>query len=546
MSRAGLVWGVVCALALAWGYRDLPGSWFLRDDFMWLYDSRFQLEEPIRFLTTRPSGYFRPFANIVFGFEHMLFGLDPRGFFVFNVLLHGWSAFWLAKLVRLFGGSVAFAGASALTAIALTAAAPGVVWISGLVSLLGVAMVLPALYFYRRFQIGRGAALGEARGNPWGDYVAALVFTVCAVCSRESGVLAGVGIVVLEGVAFVGHWRMRAASGGGSALWLRGFALRMLPFALAGGLYLWAQWDFLTGGASVRGVGGSPVSFLKHVVITLPAMLRAEEWRRGFDGPTGALALAGLVALLGLLRGRRGVGLGLWLCALFALAFLPTYPLLKVDFVMANRYRYEAVFALALMVGALVEALGGSRRGPHAEGAPAWRRAAALVPLAALVAWHLAALPRFVREDERFARYADATRAFHGELEAHFGQGLIGAQTLSLFGQLKAPRRIALVGVPVENPRHLRDHLSVFFDFPQELVEEVTFELDEPATASGLRARQAGYVKEVCAADEVWVWQSDDTLARGAPVSAAMNKDWRRPGKPATRSKVQVLVFPQP
>ena len=539
-----LFWIVACALALAWGYHDLPASYFLRDDFMWLEDSRHQLADPIQFLTTRPSGYFRPFANLVFGLEQAFFGLQPRGFYVVNLLIHGWSVFWLAKLVRQFGGSLVLAGASALTATALTAAAPGVVWISGLVSLLGVAMVLPAVYFYRRFQL---------RGE-MGAYVLALVFTLCAVGSRESGVLAGVGIVLLEGMRF---WEQRGVQD--ARAFALSFAARMAPFALAAGAYLWVQWDFVTSGAGARGASGSPLAYVLNVITSVPAMVRAEEWRRWFSLGAGALGLAAWLAALGALRGRRGLRLGVVLIALLFVVFLPTYMLLSRDYVMANRYRYEAVFVIALMVGALVEALGGWRAPVAASNAAplnpdsaesgrpaAWRPVVALGLLGALIAWHLEALPRFVRSDERFALYAAATRDLAQELETHFGQELLGAQTLGLFGVQGASSRIALVGVPVENPKHLRDQLAVFYDFPPERVDEVAFDLTDGFTSSELRARQAGFVKDVCRADEVWVWQADNTLQRGAPVLNAMTKDWRQPGRPATVSKVQVLEFPKP
>jgi hypothetical protein len=549
-----LLWILACAFALAWGYHDLPASYFLRDDFMWLEDSRHQLADPIQFVTTRPSGYFRPFANIVFGLEYAFFGLQPRGFYVVNLLIHAWSVFWLAKLVRQFGGSLAMAGASALAAASLTAAAPGVVWISGLVSLLGVAMVLPAVFFYRRFQL---------RGE-WGAYVLALVFTLCAVGSRESGVLAGVGILCLEGLR-IGELR-------GARPWALGFVGRMAPFALAAGAYLWVQWEFVTSGAGARGASGSPLAYVLNVITSVPAMLRAEEWRRWFSLGAGALGLMVWLGALGALRGRRGVRLGLVLIGLLLVVFLPTYMLLSRDYVMANRYRYEAVFVIALMIGALVEALGGWRERQtdaqridlSAQGAPAsslpssasdtaesspsaaWRPAVALCLLSALVAWHLAALPRYVRGDERFALYANATRDLADELDAHFGEQLIGAQTLGMFGVANQSTRIALVGVPVENPKHLRDQLAVFYDFPPERVDEVAFDLTDAFTANELRQRQAGFVKDACNADEVWVWQPDNTLQRGAPVLSAMNKDWRQPGKIATVSKVQVLEFPKP
>ena len=534
-----VVWFLLAALALAWGYRGLADSWFLRDDFMWLFDSRIQLQDPVQFLTTRPSGYFRPFANLVFGLEHAFFGLEPAGFYAVNVLIHGWSAFWLAKLVRSFGGSLGFAGASAVSVCALTAAAPGVVWISGLVSLLAVAMVLPALYFYHRFQ----------KGGELGALAIAWVCTVLAVCSRESGVLAGVGIVCMEARAAFGVFSGKSGLPRPAfKAWALAFGLRMLPFALAGAGYLFVQWDFLTGDAGARGAPGSPLGYVQNVLTSLPALLRPEEWRLGFSLGGGVLISGGLVLVLGALRGRRGIKLGLWLVVLLHVAFLPTYPLLSADYVMANRYRYEAVFVVAVMIGALVDALAGWSAHPDEHGARSGlrRSAAACALLGALVVWHLAALPRFVDQDPRFARYADATHAMHRQLEEHFGEALVGARLLSMMPSVEGTRRVALVGVPVENPRHLRDHLTVFFDFPSELTAQVHVELADPQVTAQLRGRQAGYVKALTGVDEVWVWQPDGSLKRGVPVLAPLLKDWRRPGRQATSAKVQVLEFPQP
>lgn len=512
-----LPWILAGLVALAWGYHDLVGSYFLRDDFMWLFDSESQLARPIEFLTTRPSGYFRPFANLFFGLEHVAFGLDPRGYFVVNVLLHGWNALWLGALVLAFGGSARFAGAAGLLAVSLTSAGPGVVWISGLVSLLAVAMILPCLFFYH-------AALED--GRPL-DYVLALVCLILAVCSRESGVLAGLGIVVLELV----HGR------GLAVLASRGFWRRMAPFAVAGAAYCYLQLDFLTGGGAARSSPGSPLAFVHNAIVSLPALMRPEEWRRGFSFGGGLAILAGLTVILGAFRGKRGLLLALALFGLLLFAFLPTYPILSNGYVMANRYRYEASFVAALMLGAAFDAL---FAGPQLMRPIAWlgiRRTLAAVSLIIFTTAQLEALPRFVDTDERFAAYADATRLLNQDLDEHFGPALAAGTTPGV------GRRVALVGVPVENLRHLRCALGVLYGFDFERVQEVRFDLEDPSVVRKLSVQGAAFVREETGSDEVWVW-TPAGLVRGKRPLAAMRKDWRRPGRVAKTGHVEVLSLP--
>lgn len=522
MPRRALPWLVLGVVALAWGYHDLLSSYFLRDDFMWLFDAETQLARPIEFLTTRPSGYFRPFANMIFGLERVAFGLDPRGYFVVNILLHGWNALWLAILVRAFGGSFRFAGAAGLIAVSLTAAAPGVVWISGLVSVLAVAMILPALFFYH-------AGLLDGRR---GDFALSLMCVVLAVCSRESGVLAGLGILVLE---------VRHAHG---RVWTlvksRGFWTRLLPFAVAGSVYVALQLNFLQVGAGTRTELGSPLAYVGNVVTSLPALLRPEKWRLWFSLPGGLAVLLGAALLLGVFRGRRGLVLCATLFGLLLFAFLPTYPLLSDSVVMANRYRYEASFVAALIVAAGFDAL---FAGPRFARPLAWlgvRRALAGAALIVFTTAQLEALPRFVQDDTRFAAYADATRLMSEQLEQHFGEQLRAAHQDPVLGDVK----IALVGVPVENLRHLRCQLGVWYEVPFERVNDVRFDLTDAGVRQKLATQRAGLVKEVTGCDEVWVWSSAGLVRAAAPLPA-MRKNWRRPGQKAERSFVQVLTLPR-
>ena len=508
------LWIALVALGLAWGYHGLLSSYFLRDDFMWLFDSERQLARPIEFLTTRPSGYFRPFANLFFGLEHLTFGLDPRGYYVVNILLHGWNALWLGALVLAFGGSRRLAGAAALVAATLGAAAPGVVWISGLVSLLAIAMVLPALFFYHAF-------LRDGRRL---DFALALLCIVLAVCARESGVLAGLGFLVLE----LGHVRGRALA----LLRQPNFWRRMAPFVVVGALYVWLQLDFVSGGAGTRNELGSPLAYLGNVITSLPALLRPDRWRLGFSLSGGLALLAGAALLLGLLRGRRGLFLFAALFGLLLFAFLPTYPLLSGDVVMANRYRYEATFVAALFVAALFDA-GFSARGGLVG------RGLASLGLVVFVGFQLEALPRFVDQDERFGAYAQSTRLLAEQLETNFGAALRASAAAA--STTEGMTVVALVGAPVENPRHLRCQLGVWYDLPFERVTEVDFSLVDGTTVASLRRSGAAYVKQVTGADEVWVWSEAKGLVRGKPPLSAMRKNWRRPGKPSEVSKVQLL-----
>jgi hypothetical protein len=197
---------------------------------------------------------------------------------------------------------------------------------------------------------------------------------------------------------------------------------------------------------------------------------------------------------------------------------------------MSNRYRYGASLVAALFVG------------PRLALPLAWlgvRHTVAGVALILFVTTQLEAMPRFVRGSERFALYAGETRRLQAELDAHFGVALRSAPHSLEEGN----RTIALVGVPVENPWHLRCQLGVFFGFPLERVGEVSFDLTDPATLDGLKSKGAGFVREQTACDEVWVWMPEG-LVRGVSPLLAMRKNWRREGQLAERSFVQLLTLP--
>jgi hypothetical protein len=505
-------------------YAGLFDSWFLRDDFMWLSDARAQLGEPLRFLTTRPSGYFRPVASLFFGLEHLAFGTSATGYLVVNVLLHLGNAALLGALLLALGAPLRLAAVAATTAALLVTAAPGVVWISDIVSLLALGFVLLAALAHRRYLLD-----GRLR-----DQLLALLAVALAAGSRESGVLAGAGIVLLE----LHHGGPRALAR--AAAWRR-----LLPFLLLGAAYLWVQADFLGQTLGGRGAaGGGLLAFLTSWLANLPALV---VWTSGerVSLELGALLLAGLVVGLGLLGGRSGLVAAAWLVGLLLLALLPAAAQLTSGPTIAARYRYEAVFVAATAVATL-----------FAFAWPAvfrWRGprlvvgGLAALGLALLLGGHARATAAFVDQDLRYAVAAEQTRAFDAEL----------ARVLA-----GAPRVLVLAGAPVENPRHLRDQLEVLHGWSAgdlDRLRSFAVDLRSPVVRGRLQREPGPLLAQLAELEpagegltaQVLVWDRQrQQLVPAAEASAVYGKlryDWRRPGRvPGSARSALVQVLPIP
>ena len=60
---------------------------FKADDFAWLYVSKITDDNLMHALTLDLGGYFRPYNHILFSAWYNLFGLNPLGYHVVNILL---------------------------------------------------------------------------------------------------------------------------------------------------------------------------------------------------------------------------------------------------------------------------------------------------------------------------------------------------------------------------------------------------------------------------------------------------------------------------
>ena len=522
------------ALVVALVYRDHLGGWFLRDDFMWLRDAQRQWAEPARFWTTRPSGYFRPVANLVFGLEYAVFGLSAVGYLWVNLLLHLANVTLLALLVRALGAPVRTALAAAAFAGLAVTAVPGVVWISDIVSLLALLFVLGAALFHRRFVLD-----GHLR-----DGVLAFLCVALAAGSRESGVLAGAGIVLVE----LHH-------AGPGVLARRAFWARLAPFVLLGAAYLAVQTD-LSRFDAVQRQEGAPVlrPFLDSWVANLPAVV---AWREGGESVSragGWALLVGFVLAMGALGRRRGLVLAAWLLGLGLLAMAPYLLQLAKGPTLAGRYRYEAVFVGAAAIAALFHLAWGHPGALAAAGRGAFaRRVVALGLLVVLLGMHARAAVTWLDEELRFVAYADQTRSFAerlDELVADWGRTPVVAG--------RPDPLLVLAGGPVENERHLLDQLVVFHGWPEdaaEAVDSVVLDLSDLTIPGRLQVDPAGLLTsaaeahlelaagEVAIAPFVWSRQSRQLTGAGRAkrVFGKLRFDWRRPQEPAVKAHLRLL-----
>lgn len=128
------------------------------------------------------QGGYRPLVTLSFSLNHLVGGLEPKGYHLVNVLLHAVnSALVFLLVLRLFDSRVAAGMAGALFA-AHPIHAEAVAWISGRAELLGAAMFLAGWLLYLRATMG-----GRLRSWPFAASLAA--FFLGLLCKEHVLVL---------------------------------------------------------------------------------------------------------------------------------------------------------------------------------------------------------------------------------------------------------------------------------------------------------------------------------------------------------------------
>ena len=168
--RRGAVVVALCLIAMVYGCD--AGHGFVKDDFVWIANS--QMESPrdiVRLIAPGAAGFFRPIVSLTFAIDHALFGLDPLGYGLTNVVLLFACIGLLFLLLRALGlrAGVAIGGAL-VWALNFQAVNMAVLWISGRTALVLVLWAVAAAYAWVR-----------------GHRLLAAVFAMLAMWSKEEG-----------------------------------------------------------------------------------------------------------------------------------------------------------------------------------------------------------------------------------------------------------------------------------------------------------------------------------------------------------------------
>ncbi len=469
-SPWSLVVLILVLFALALGcYSPVLANWFLRDDFVWLDEASRLLQDPERLYTARPVGHFRPIGSLAFALQYASFGLEPRGYYVVNVALHAWNAAWIVALSwTLFrhGPSAALAGILFVVASSWNGA---VMWIANVSGLLVAAILLPTLVAHVRF----------LRDGRWPWYVASLIGVALCVGAKETGIVVGPMLLLLE-------WRER-----GPRSFLRWTTwLHYLPFALLAIGYASMQRRLLA---------RSYLPDALDLIVSWPARAAASIGSMAFARllPARREALAGVVLvvlLLVILRvcgGRSRLREGCWLVLALLAAILPFAVAGGGRGAWISRYLYEPGLFFSMLVA---HAFGlAIRRLPLATGGRVARAFVLAGCIAALVAWSAfqASSTRRMITSGRYRGDAAAARMLVDSLREQ---------------SPPAGERWLLVGLPIEDDAHLRAFGAVFLGLAPGAFRLEELPITGPEQREGLVADEARVLREKYAADRVLVW----------------------------------------
>ncbi len=338
--------------------------------------------------STKPYDYF-PLTFTSFWLEWRLWGANPAGYHVVNVLLHivGAILFWrvLARL-RIPGAWLA-ATVFAVHPVAVASVA----WVAERKNTLSLVFYLWSLLCYFRFDSESGNATNGSRASKW--YGLSLFTFLLALLSKTS-------VVTLPCVLLLCLWwrRSRNAECGVRSAELIADLRRLAPFfamafvlglvtvwfqshrAMSGNLY---QRDQL----GIRLLGGSWAVwfYLWKALLPLNLSMIYPRWEIQFGSVAAYLpALLGLAAILIGWRFRRTWG-GAFLCGLggFAVTLLPVLGFFDMSFFVysrvADHLQYLALLGvIAVVIGGLSAKL---------EGQSLAFVAAALVVSLGLLSW---------------------------------------------------------------------------------------------------------------------------------------------------------------
>jgi hypothetical protein len=341
--------------------------------------------------STHPGwgGQWIPLTWLTVALDYRVWGLNPVGYHLTNLVLHAANAVLLFALARrVLAAATPTAGAGVLSVGAATTAlfwalhplrVESVAWATERRDVLSGFFFLLAVLTYLR------AGLARAPGRRWW-FAGSVGCYALALASKATVLLLPLALLVLDAYPLArlrGRWRQRlvekvpyallAAAAAGLTLHAVRVAASLtpsdqypLPARVATALY--GLWFYVE--KTVFPLGLSPLYELRVPV-------------RPLDPPFlgRGLAVLAVSAGLWLVRGRWPAGLAVWVS--YAVLLVPVSGLAHVGYhVAADRYGYLPSLGLALLVGAGAAAVAAARR-------PALRPAYARLLLVVIAGWVL-------------------------------------------------------------------------------------------------------------------------------------------------------------
>lgn len=171
-------------------------------------------------------GYYRPLITLLYRMDRALWGLNPAGYHLTNLVWHLLATFLVYQLALRTTGQLVAAWTGAMLFSVLPAHTEAIGWIQGRVDLVSTAFALLALLALVRARDANGPA-----GWPWAA-LAGLAF-LAALLAKESAAALPLAWSIWEvSASGKGPWRERLAP----------LACRFVPLCLAGLVYWQLRW----------------------------------------------------------------------------------------------------------------------------------------------------------------------------------------------------------------------------------------------------------------------------------------------------------------
>ncbi|HEY5976087.1 MAG TPA: tetratricopeptide repeat protein [Geobacteraceae bacterium] len=401
MVRSYLLPALLLVLATGAVYSGTLGHQFLLnwDDELYVTGNEairgFSLDHLHQAFTRYYVGNYAPLQIVSYMLDYSLWGLDPRGFHLTNLLLHTLNGLLFYLLVFRLQGDRWWAMAAAGVFLCHPVQVESVAWVSQRKNLLAMGFFLLAFLAYVNYR-GTGRA-----GWYWGSMGAFLL----ALLAKSVAVVFPLALVGYD-LCFRGPTERRH--------WLRD----KLPFVgvalLAALLAVRSQASDFGGGLTAYH-GGSPLITMLTMLPVLLSYLSLLFWpsrlaavyvpvmRTGLDGPVIlALLVLCLLAGAGWFWARRGGrrDLAFWL-GIFFVGLLPVSQIVPLVTLMNDRYLYFPMLGFAALVTAWPRPL-------LARLGPAWRLPVVAVTLLLVTVLALATQRRLPVWRDSLSLWSDA------------------------------------------------------------------------------------------------------------------------------------------